>query len=135
MEGASLTDPPGPRTRFSDSDYREAIAAEKHEYIDTEKVSRAAGEEAEATCCGWKTRYDCTYICYSFFAEGAEYAFAWETYYDETHRGYSNERVWYDELTQGVRFKVRYVKGDPRLHFPADKRFESLTNPLFVGKK
>jgi hypothetical protein len=125
-----------PRSAFGDSDFRNAVAVDKPAMISTDDSKPAASEEAIATCHGWVMRYDCTYICYSYVVAGVEYAFAWETYWDETHRGYSGDApLWYDALGPGVRFKVRVSPSDPKLHIPAETRFENLTNPIFVGQK
>jgi hypothetical protein len=84
---------------------------------------------------GWTSRYDSWYITYSYVVGRTEYAFIWETYYDELHRAYSGEKVWYDALGDGTHFTIKYYDKDPRLHIVTAKKFLKLTEPCFVGKR
>jgi len=81
------------------------------------------------------TRYDSTYLLYSYMADTVEYAFLWETPYDETHRSYSRmAATWYDQLEPGMKFPVYYNQSDPRQHCVVDKKIK-FDNAMFIGKK
>jgi len=99
------------------------------------ETKRDAKIETDATFVQSITRYDSTYLLYSYMAGGKEYAFLWETPYDEMHRAYGKKNsTWYDSLNEGYVFRIRYDAGDPRRHFiPGEKiKFDGA---VFAGKK
>jgi hypothetical protein len=123
-------------TRFSPDDYSKVIRGVKFVFIDTEKAKKKADREGLARCTyGWSSRYDSWYITYSYIAGTYEYAFAWETYYDEIHRAYSGKSAWYDAIGQGSHFTIKYYSKDPKLHHVTAKGFSKLERPFFVGRK
>jgi hypothetical protein len=124
------------RSRFSLEDFFKVVSEDGTPYIaDTEKAKDKADRWTLAKGWNWVSRYDSWYIPYTFFAGKYEYAFIWETYYDELHRAYSNESVWYDGLGQGTYFTIRYYNKDPRLHYVDAARYKDLKLASFVGKR
>ena len=122
-------------TRFTRDVYGKAVRSLGCKGITTEKAKKKVNRTGLAKCYGWTSRYDSWYIIYSYIAGKVEYAFYWETYYDELHRAYSGEKVWYDVLGDGTHFTIKYYDKDPKLHVVTAKKFSKLTDPCFVGKR
>lgn len=115
--------------------YSKAIEGKGHKVIDSEKAKKRAKKETLAKGHGWTSRYDWWFIMYSYSVGQTEYAFLWETYYDEIHRAYSKETVWYDALRDTTYFMIRYNPKAPEEHYVTAIKFKELINPTFVGKK
>jgi hypothetical protein len=102
---------------FDDFDLFGFMKAGTPRSIDTEDAKKRADTVGLARVRRWAARYDDWYLIYSFIAKDGEYGFGWETYWDETHRGYSGEKAWYDILVTGAVFPVKYLSSDPSVHY------------------
>lgn len=68
--------------------------------------------------------YDWSFLVYAYRFDGTTYAFAWETPYDEMHRGYrGGPSTWYDEISQGQPIAIKVNPRAPHEHFIVDEVF------------
>lgn len=105
---------------FESKDLKDFLKGEsKRLFNNQEEAKKVADSETEATFLRWLSRYDDSYMLYSYKAEDKEYFFLWESYWDEYHRARSpnGEKVWYDDFPEGSKFKIKYLKSDPRVHY------------------
>jgi len=96
---------------------------------------RGMVNETVATVRRWTSRYEDTYIPYTYEVDGVGYGFVYLTPYDEIHRAFGNHPAeWYDELVCGEVFRIGTDPDDPRDHRVLDSRFEQLNGQvMFVG--
>ena len=74
-----------------------------------------------------RSLYDRWFLIYAYLFEGTTYAFAWETPYDEMHRGYGGgPEVWYDKISQGQKIALMVNPRTPHEHFVNDAVFHHL---------
>jgi hypothetical protein len=126
----------GSAYNYSDVDELIGKPTEK-QYINRNKeVATDVDRKTKALVVQLIGRFDSTYILYSYVVDGVEYAFLWETYYDESHRGRggSSKSAWYDNVMPGDEFEIKYSSGDPRKHYIKDKKMK-FDGALFAGKK
>jgi hypothetical protein len=121
---------------YRDLDRLLTTPMEKRYYNYNKKTKEIVDRESEATVIQYTSRFDSTYILYTYIVDGKEYAFLWETYYDETHRAYSknSKSEWYDDVHQENAFKIEYASADPKKHYVVDKNLK-FDGALFAGKK
>ncbi|MBK6696168.1 MAG: hypothetical protein IPG50_28815 [Myxococcales bacterium] len=93
------------------------------------------GRRAVARVVGYFSQWsDDTYLVYSFVVRGREYAFAMETYFDETHaRGGGEPRVWYDEAGPGTTSIVSYGRAPEDHWFVSGLLAGHITKVYFLG--
>jgi len=97
-------------------------------FLNLRNNQNLASEEVEACYLGTLTGYESSYLMYAFKFQGKEYGFAWEAYYDETHRAFDldDEPPWYNFIEQGQMFKIKIAKDDPYIHYITEKPFSNM---------
>ncbi|MBN2154077.1 MAG: hypothetical protein JW839_21655, partial [Candidatus Lokiarchaeota archaeon] len=98
-------------------------------------AAAAAHEEALARFHAMVSDCDHWFLAYSFFSGGSEYAFLWETPYDEIHRKYAGVGTWYDAVGTGTCFTVEHVAADPACHRSTAPAVPMSAGVYFIGKK
>lgn len=101
--------------------------------IDTEACAATATQLATAYLLSYVSRYDWWFLAYAYRVDGRQYVFAWETPYDELHRGYGGgPATWYDGVGQGAPFAVRIDPADPLRHVIIDEPFAQMNGVVCV---
>ena len=88
--------------------------------------------DVDACFLGTLSLYDSTYLLYGYKFKKKEYGFAWETYYDETHRAFDmdDDSSWYDFIEQGQYFKIRIDSSQPEIHFITERPFNAMNKTV-----
>jgi hypothetical protein len=65
---------------------------------------------------------------YAYQYNNLEYGFAWETFYDESHRDPSllAEPPWFDFVYQGQMFKIKLNPKKPEEHYVIERPFREI---------
>lgn len=82
---------------------------------DQRKREVALDSQAEGIVVRWQARFDDWFVVYTFTVGERRYWFAWESPFDEAHRG-PDDPMWYDVIRRGTRFEVRYQASDRTQH-------------------
>jgi len=87
---------------------------------------------AQACFLGFINRQDSTYLLYAYKYRRKEFGFAWEAYYDETHRAFDSEEEppWFDFVAQGQCFKIKVSRKDPAIHFITERPFSQMNSTV-----
>ena len=111
---------------------RKAKANECNPFHVLEKYTDRVNTAVNACFLGSLALYESTYLLYGYKYRKKEYGFAWETYYDETHRAadMDAESAWYDFVEQGQYFKIKVDKRDPEIHFIIDRPFNGMNKTV-----
>jgi len=96
------------------------------------KNSNVVDKDVQGCFLGYLTLNDATYLMYAYKYRGKEYGFAWETYYDETHRAFDMEAEssWYDFIEQGQFFRIRIKRSEPEVHFISERPFNIMNGTV-----
>ncbi len=97
-----------------------------------EKYADQVNTVVNACFLGPLALYESTYLLYGYKFRRKEYGFAWETYYDETHRAQDmdSESAWYDFLEQGEYFRVKINKQNPVIHYIIERPFIAMNKTV-----
>lgn len=97
------------------------------------------GREQDACFLGFRRRDDASYILYAYVHKDREYGFLWETFFDEAQRAASGgePHVWYDDIREGHKFRVRVSMKDPKQHVILEEPFTGMNEGqvLYLGDK
>jgi hypothetical protein len=72
--------------------------------------------ETHAEFIGWRRCWDDSHLIYVCHDNSVAYGFAWESYWDETHRTRQGETEWYDAVDRKTPITLRHAKGDIIAH-------------------
>lgn len=102
--------------------------------LDTNACRESATERVLAHALCWRRRYDSTYLCYAYEFGGKVYHFAWETPYDEIHRGFNADAPaqWYDGMGEGQPLGVLVDPAEPWKHYIATPPFDAMNGSVAV---
>jgi len=131
-----------PQSKFSNYQtihFREFLESQKHGdlfYGAKDSDQGSVNTDVQAEIITSFTNYEDSCFLYSYLADGKEYAFVWITPYDEFHRALSKRRTkeWYDDLTVGSTFQMRYKAQDPCVHVINQVDIK-IKNSIFIGTK
>jgi hypothetical protein len=102
--------------------------------VDTNECRAAATEKVIAFMLTWRSQYDSWYLAYAYEYGGRVYHFAWETPYDELHRGFGHTgpAAWYDGMGEGQPFGVLVDPSEPWRHWIATPPFDAMNGSIAV---
>lgn len=111
---------------------RKAKDNECNPFHNLEENSDKVNTISEACFLGMLNLYESAYLLYAYKFRGKEYGFAWETYYDESHRvdDLDMESSWYDFTEPGQCFKIRIDKQDPAVHYIIERPFNAMNKTV-----
>jgi hypothetical protein len=86
----------------------------------------------QACFLGFISRQDSTYLLYAYKYRQREFGFAWEAFYDDTHRAFDDEEEppWFDFVSQGQCFKIKIARNDPATHFITERPFNQMNSTV-----
>jgi hypothetical protein len=111
---------------------RKAQENECNPFFNLAKNSEKVNTDVNACFLGTLSLEDSTYLLYGYKYNNKEYGFAWETYYDETHRALdmNSESTWYDFIEQGQYFNIRIDKAQPEIHHITERPFNAMNKTV-----
>ena len=111
---------------------RKAKDGECDPFHDLETYKDRVDTPVNACFLGSLALYESTYLLYGYKFRKKEYGFAWETYYDETHRSadMESESAWYEFVEQGHCFKVKVLKREPEVHYVMERPFNAMNKTV-----
>jgi len=122
---------------FQSTDLDHLLASTSHEdannpFRNLSDNAAQADTPAQACFLGFISRHDSTYLLYAYKYRQKEYGFAWEAYYDDTHRSFDSEvePPWFDFVTQGQCFKIKIARKDPAAHFIIERPFNQMNGTV-----
>ncbi len=111
---------------------RKAKDNECDPFHDLEKYKERVNTVVNACFLGSLALYESTYLLYGYKFRKKEFGFAWETYYDETHRALDmdSESAWYDFIIQGEYFRIKIEKEHPEVHYIMERPFHAMNKTV-----
>jgi len=101
--------------------------AARHYFHKLEEYEEVATRKVTGHFLMSRRLYDWSFMVYAYRYGDVTYAFAWETPYDELHRGYGGgPTTWYDHVSQGQPISMRVNPRAPHEHFVTDRVFRPL---------
>ncbi len=122
-------------SRFNSNELSAAATLKHAKTVDSGRAVNSARQEALARFHAMVSDCDHWFLAYSFFVREVEYAFLWETPYDEIHRKHAGVKAWYDAVGTGTCFTVNHVETDPTRHYSTAPGVPITSSVYFIGKK
>ena len=106
--------------------------SEEKSFVNLRTFQRQASQQTSACFLGFLSCQDETYLMYAYQYANVEYGFAWETFYDESHRDSSilDDPPWYDFIQQGQLFKIKLNPKNPEEHIIIERPFREMNDTV-----
>jgi hypothetical protein len=101
-------------------------------FVHLEEHRDQATAPLEACFLGFLSCLDSTYLMYAYQYKKTEYAFAWESFYDDSHRlhGSYDDPPWYEFIEQGQMFEIRLNPKIPEQHIVTERPFAAMNDTV-----
>jgi hypothetical protein len=122
---------------FQSTDLEHVLESANHDSVPTpfknlRENSETVDTALQACFLGFIYNRDSIYLLYAYKYRREEFGFAWEAYYDDTHRtlDLEDEPPWFDFVQQGQCFKIKIAKSNPAIHFITERPFTQMNSTV-----
>jgi hypothetical protein len=120
---------------FQNTDLQDILCEEESSgvsFVNLRDYKERTTQPSKACFLGFLSCQDSTYIMYAYQYCNIEYGFAWETFYDESHRNSTNinDPPWFDFIEQGQLFKIELNPKNPKEHIINERPFREMNDTV-----